>query len=91
MRLTLASERNQFQEPFPVEWGALLNTIEKSGSLTELLNRVGWSVTRRAVAEYCGDKSRAAKIPGRTYRWLRKLESEMMESTPTSDTSLKRR
>ena len=43
----------------PVEWGALLNTMEKSGSLTELLNRVEWSVTRRAVVEYGGDKSRA--------------------------------
>ncbi len=60
-----------------IEWGALLRTVEKSGSLTELLNRVEWSITRRAVAEYGGNKSRAAKILGRTYRWLRKLESEM--------------
>ena len=60
-----------------IEWGALLKTVEKSGSLTELLNRVEWSITRRAVAEYGGNKSRAAKILGRTYRWLRKLESEM--------------
>jgi hypothetical protein len=36
--------------------------MEKSGSLTELLNRVEWTTTRRAVAEYGGDKSRAAKI-----------------------------
>jgi transcriptional regulator with GAF, ATPase, and Fis domain len=62
-----------------IEWGALLKTVEKSGSLTELLNRVEWSITRRAVAEYGGNKSRAAKILGRTYRWLRKLESEMTE------------
>jgi len=60
-----------------IEWGALLKTLEKSGSLTELLNYVEWSITRRAVAEYGGNKSRAAKILGRTYRWLRKLESEM--------------
>ncbi len=60
-----------------IEWGALLKTVEKSGSLTELLNRVEWSITRRAVAEYGGNKSRAAKVLGRTYRWLRKLESEM--------------
>jgi transcriptional regulator with GAF, ATPase, and Fis domain len=60
-----------------IEWGALLKTVEKSGSLTELLNRVEWSITRRAVAEYGGNKSRAAKILGRTYRWLRKLEAEM--------------
>ena len=60
-----------------IEWGALLKTVEKCGSLTELLNRVEWSITRRAVAEYGGNKSRAAKILGRTYRWLRKLETEM--------------
>ena len=60
-----------------IEWGALLKTLEKSGSLTELLNHVEWSITRRAVVEYGGNKSRAAKILGRTYRWLRKLEAEM--------------
>ncbi|HEU0068788.1 MAG TPA: sigma 54-interacting transcriptional regulator, partial [Nitrospiraceae bacterium] len=60
-----------------IEWGALRKTLEKSGSLTELLNHVEWTITRRAVAEYGGNKSRAAKILGRTYRWLRKLESEM--------------
>ena len=65
--------------------------MEKSASLTELLNRVGVSVTRRAVAEYGGNKSHAAKILGRTYRWSRKLESEMMESKPSSGTSSKRR
>ena len=69
-----------------VEWGALLKTLEKSGSLTELLNHVEWSITRRAVAEYGGNKSRAAKILGRTYRWLRKLESEMTEPKSPSNT-----
>src|SRR5207247_7270750 len=28
-----------------IEWGALLKTLEKSGSLTELLNHVEWSIT----------------------------------------------
>jgi transcriptional regulator with GAF, ATPase, and Fis domain len=60
-----------------MEWGALLKTLGKSGSLTELLNHVEWSITRRAIVEYGGNKSRAAKVLGRTYRWLRKLESEM--------------
>lgn len=69
-----------------IEWGALRKTLEKSGSLTELLNHVEWSITRRAVAEYGGNKSRAAKVLGRTYRWLRKLESEMnnRESPPSN-------
>ena len=70
-----------------IEWGALRKTLEKSGSLTELLNHVEWSITRRAVAEYGGNKSRAAKILGRTYRWLRKLETEMTDREPPTPRS----
>jgi len=72
-----------------IEWGALLKTLEKSGSLTELLNHVEWSITRRAVVECGGNKSRAAKILGRTYRWLRKLETEIThrESPPSNPDS----
>ncbi|MEP6959457.1 MAG: sigma 54-interacting transcriptional regulator [Nitrospirota bacterium] len=65
-----------------VEWGALLKTLEHNGSLTGLLNHVEWTMTRRAIAEYGGNKSRAAKVLGRTYRWLRKLESEMTDLKP---------
>ena len=60
-----------------VAWSALLKTLETRGSLTGFLNYLEWTITRRAVAEYGGNKSRAAKVLGRTYRWLRKLESEM--------------
>ncbi len=60
-----------------VDWSALLKTLETRGSLTGLLNYLEWTITRRAVAEYGGNKSHAAKVLGRTYRWLRKLESEM--------------
>jgi transcriptional regulator with GAF, ATPase, and Fis domain len=60
-----------------VDWSALLKTLETRGSLTGLLNYLEWTITRRAVTEYGGNKSRAAKVLGRTYRWLRKLESEM--------------
>jgi transcriptional regulator with GAF, ATPase, and Fis domain len=74
-----------------VEWGALLKTLEKSGSLTGLLNYLEWTITRRAVAEYGGNKSRAAKVLGRTYRWLRKLESEMTEPKSPSNTLDKRK
>jgi hypothetical protein len=70
-----------------MEWGALLKTLGKSGSLTELLNHVEWSITRRAVVEYGGNKSRAAKVLGRTYRWLRKLESEMTNRKPPTPRS----
>jgi transcriptional regulator with GAF, ATPase, and Fis domain len=74
-----------------VAWSALLKTLETRGSLTGLLNYLEWTITRRAVAEYGGNKSRAAKILGRTYRWLRKLENEMMESKSSTDTSSKQR
>ena len=65
-----------------VDWSALLKTLETRGSLTGLLNYLEWTITRRAVAEYGGNKSRAAKVLGRTYRWLRKLETEMTEHEP---------
>jgi transcriptional regulator with GAF, ATPase, and Fis domain len=65
-----------------VDWNALLKTLETQGSLTGLLNYLEWSITRRAVAEYGGNKSHAAKVLGRTYRWLRKLETEMTEHEP---------
>ena len=58
-------------------WTALQQTLKNTGSLTGLLNQLEWIITRRAVAEYGGNKSRAARLLGRTYRWLRKLESEM--------------
>jgi two-component system response regulator HydG len=65
-----------------IEWNALLSTLETRGSLTGLLNHLEWAITRRAVAEYGGNKSRAAKVLGRTYRWLRKLESERTAAAP---------
>jgi len=69
-----------------VDWSALLKTLETRGSLTGLLNYLEWTITRRAVAEYGGNKSHAAKVLGRTYRWLRKLETEMThrESSPSN-------
>ena len=70
-----------------VDWSALLKTLETRGSLTGLLNYLEWSITRRAVAEYGGNKSHAAKVLGRTYRWLRKLESEMTNKEPPTPRS----
>ncbi|MDH5667961.1 MAG: sigma 54-interacting transcriptional regulator [Nitrospira sp.] len=70
-----------------IDWDTMLQSLKTCGSLTGLLHDLEWAITRRAVAEYAGNKSRAAKILGRTYRWLRKLESEMLASNPVSDTS----
>lgn len=66
-----------------IDWGTMLQSLETRGSLTGLLNDLEWAITRRAVTEYGGNKSRAAKVLGRTYRWLRKLESEMSGSKPS--------
>jgi two-component system response regulator HydG len=63
-----------------LDWSALLITLENRGSLTGLLNHLEWAITRRAITEYGGNKSRAAKVLGRTYRWLRKLESERVDN-----------
>jgi hypothetical protein len=66
-----------------IDWTRMLQSLETRGSLTGLLNHLEWAITRRAVAEYGGNKSRAAKVLGRTYRWLRKLESEMSGNKPS--------
>jgi DNA-binding NtrC family response regulator len=66
-----------------IDWHTMQQSLETRGSLTGLLNQLEWAITRRAVAEYGGNKSRAAKVLGRTYRWLRKLESEMSETKPS--------
>ena len=67
-----------------IEWSTLRLALRKSGSLSTLLGQVEWAITSRAIEEYGGNKSRAARTLGRTYRWLRKLESEMTESQPPS-------
>ncbi len=68
-----------------VEWNTLLDSLRRTGSLTALLTRLEWGITSRAIAEYGGNKSRAAKALGRTYRWLRKLESAMTDEKPAAD------
>lgn len=67
-----------------IEWSTLLQTLRNSGTLSALLNQVEWAITRRTVAEYGGNKSRAAKVLGRTYRWLRKLETSHIPKEPPS-------
>jgi DNA-binding NtrC family response regulator len=67
-----------------IEWSTLRLGLRNSGSLSTLLSQVEWAITSRAIAEYSGNKSRAARALGRTYRWLWKLESEMTQSQPPS-------
>lgn len=68
-----------------MDWASLLRFLRQTGSLTNFLARLEWAITNRVVAEYGGNKSRAARALGRTYRWLRKLESEMsdQDTSPT--------
>ncbi|TKB76291.1 MAG: hypothetical protein E8D45_06385 [Nitrospira sp.] len=66
-----------------LDWSVLRLALRKGGSLSGLLHQVEWAITSRAVVEYGGNKSRAARVLGRTYRWLRKLEAEMEESEPS--------
>ena len=68
-----------------LDWSALRLAISKSGSLSGLLHQIEWAITCRAVTEYGGNKSRAARILGRTYRWLRKLEAQMSRDRLTSE------
>ena len=62
-----------------MDWSFLLQALRQTGSLTNFLARLEWAITNRVVAAYGGNKSRAARALGRTYRWLRKLESEMSD------------
>ncbi|WP_455246038.1 sigma 54-interacting transcriptional regulator, partial [Petrachloros mirabilis] len=63
-----------------LHWPVLLQTLKQSGSLSNLLDQVEWAITSRAVTEYGGNKTAAARLLGRTYRWLRKLESKMTDN-----------
>ena len=65
-----------------IEWPALRLALRKCGSLSALLGQIEWAITSRAVAESGGNKSRAARALGRTYRWLRKLEAQMSRDRP---------
>ena len=67
--------------------GCSPENTEHSGSLTGLFNHVEWTITRRAVAEYGGNKSRDAKVLGRTHRWVRTLETEMTDREPPTPRS----
>ena len=59
-----------------VEWPLIIQTLQAGKGLTGLLKRIEWSLIRRAIKENSGNKTRAARLLGRTYRWLRKAETE---------------
>ncbi len=59
-----------------VEWPLILQALKGGNGLTDLLGRIEWALIQRAVKETGGNKTAAARILGRTYRWLRKAETE---------------
>jgi Nif-specific regulatory protein len=59
-----------------VEWPLIVQALKGGKGLTDLLKRIEWALITRAVKEHSGNKTAAARILGRTYRWLRKAETE---------------
>ncbi|MEK6548693.1 MAG: helix-turn-helix domain-containing protein [Nitrospirota bacterium] len=59
-----------------VEWPLIVQALKGGKGLTDLLKRIEWALIQRAVKEHSGNKTAAARILGRTYRWLRKAETE---------------
>jgi DNA-binding NtrC family response regulator len=60
-----------------VEWPLILQALKSGKGLTGLLKRIEWGLIQRAIKENSGNKTHAARLLGRTYRWLRKAETEM--------------
>jgi two-component system, NtrC family, response regulator HydG len=67
-----------------VEWTLLTQELKQQRGLTGLMNRIEWALIRRAIKETGGNKTQAAKLLGRTYRWLRKAETDMPGSQDTT-------
>jgi DNA-binding NtrC family response regulator len=59
-----------------VEWPLIAQALKGGKGLTGLLKRIEWALIKRALKEHSGNKTAAARILGRTYRWLRKAETE---------------
>lgn len=59
-----------------VEWPLIVQALQGGQGLTDLLKRIEWALIQRAVKEHGGNKTAAARLLGRTYRWLRKAETE---------------
>jgi transcriptional regulator with PAS, ATPase and Fis domain len=67
-----------------LDWSSFSQFFEQGGSFDDLLRRIEWAITKRAVNEHHGNKSHAARTLKRSYRWLRKLEKEHTDSPPSS-------
>lgn len=59
-----------------VEWPLIVQVLKNGHGLTGLIKRIEWALIQRAIKEHAGNKTAAARLLGRTYRWLRKTETE---------------
>jgi transcriptional regulator with GAF, ATPase, and Fis domain len=64
------------------DWPRLAELLKQHGSLDGVLAMMEWEIVSRAMAAHGGNKSRAARALGRSYRWLRKLESRLQQAPP---------
>ncbi len=60
-----------------LEWPLVTQALKSGKGLTGFIERIEWSLIRRAIKENGGNKTQAARLLGRTYRWLRKAETQM--------------
>jgi transcriptional regulator with PAS, ATPase and Fis domain len=68
----------------PDGWQALTNSVKQAGSMDPVLRSIEHGLMKRMIQEHGGNKSKAAKALGRTYRWLRKLEKTNQLDSPLS-------
>ena len=68
-----------------MNWSCFADFFDRGGSFDDLLHRIEWAITERAVREHQGNKTHAARTLKRSYRWLRKLEKESLEPGGPSD------
>ena len=59
-----------------VEWPLIVQALKNGHGLGGLIKRIEWALIRRAIKEHAGNKTAAARLLCRTYRWLRKAETE---------------
>jgi DNA-binding NtrC family response regulator len=68
-----------------MDWSPFSRFFDEGGSFDDLLRRIEWAITERAVREHQGNKSHAARTLKRSYRWLRKLEKESLDPGSPTD------
>jgi DNA-binding NtrC family response regulator len=61
-----------------VEWPLIVQALKNGHGLSGLIKRIEWALIRRSIKEHAGNKTAAARLLCRTYRWLRKAETERL-------------